>query len=304
MKRALFLSLALAASACGGGNWSNRDLEYLNALPSRDTLKSKLPTNENKQGLAVGDPSKTYLDTKKASTDFNNILELILTVIETVRSLPPTTRGDDSRTWGPWPDQQNPGWSSQVTITKKSDELFEFEFRHLNTSSGKEFVSTTGQFKPTANLRRGQGVITINAGALTANLPSAAAFKGVQEVSIGYMTETFPTRVEMSFSIDAGTAMPGLSGIGYTYREQADKSGRMRFEYRTTATEIRRATVDARWLPSGSGRATTRIEEGQFAGATQEECWDAAFKIVYLDQSWTGGLKLGLIGACPNVEGL
>lgn len=302
MKRALLLILAVLSAACGNGNWSNRDLEYLNALPSRDALKSKLPTPDNKQGLAVGDPSKTYLDTKKASTDFNNVLELILTVIETVRSVPPSRRADDSRTWGPYADQNNPGWSSLVTITRKSEEVFEFEFKHL--SATKEFVSTTGQFKPTANLRRGQGVISINAAALTANLPSAAGFRGVQEVSIGYMTETFPTRVEMSFEIDGGTGMPGLSGIGYTYREQADKSGMMRFEYATTGAEIRKATVEARWLPSGSGKARTEITQGQFAGATQDECWDAAFKLVYLQQSWANGQKLGLEGACPNVEGL
>src|SRR5687768_846689 len=76
----------LMATACGGGNWSNQDLEFLHALPQREELRSKLPAAETsssgltgvrRDGLAVGDPSEVYADTKRSSDAFNGLLDAL-----------------------------------------------------------------------------------------------------------------------------------------------------------------------------------------------------------------------------------
>src|SRR4051794_1016053 len=115
--RSLWPALLCLLAACGG-NFSNEDLEYLNALPTREALASKLPGTGTSSGsglaqrrdrLSVGDPSQLYLDTQKASTDFNNGLDGLLSLLENIRTVPPTTRELDRRIWGPFPDNNNPG---------------------------------------------------------------------------------------------------------------------------------------------------------------------------------------------------
>ena len=87
MRNALLFSV-LIFTACGG-SWSNRDLEFAAALPSRADLSSKIPTTSTtgqplsrSDGLNAGEASQAYAETKKAVTDFNGLLDFFLGVIE------------------------------------------------------------------------------------------------------------------------------------------------------------------------------------------------------------------------------
>src|SRR3954469_15948977 len=104
------LILGVALAGCGG-NYSNDDIAFLNALPHREDLTAKPPDSTGttqsglqtrQDGLAVGEPSKAYADTKGASDQVNGILEGFLGVVDTVRKFPPTARTENSRTWGPF----------------------------------------------------------------------------------------------------------------------------------------------------------------------------------------------------------
>jgi hypothetical protein len=291
-----------------GGNWSNKDLEFLNALPTREQLSSKLPTGTGKglsgegtrrDGLSVGEPSKMYADTKGASSQFNGILEFVIGVIEVVRALPATTRTADSRTWGPWPDRENAGFEFQVVIKQIDAENFGYVFQHRPTG-GAFFDTVTGSFKATASLRKGEGLLTIHCKQAAASLPSAVAFKPLDKIEIGYFTESFPTRVEMVFAIAAG--QPSLlSSIGYTYREQENKSGLIHFAVRTSSPDITVYDAVSFWLASGVGTATSTVTEGNFKGATQTECWDSAFNLTFAKQTWPGGVEVGEKSSCVSV---
>ena len=78
--RSLLFSVLLLAGC--GGNWSNSDLAFANALPRRDDLRSKLPSSTTQplegvgtrhDGLVVGDPSGAWAQTRKAATDYNGL---------------------------------------------------------------------------------------------------------------------------------------------------------------------------------------------------------------------------------------
>ena len=103
--RSLLFSVLLLAGC--GGNWSNSDLAFGNALPRREDLRAKLPAGSTAQplegvatrrdGLMVGDPSGTFAATRKAVGDYNALLDLILGVVDQVRQAAPTSRTATAR---------------------------------------------------------------------------------------------------------------------------------------------------------------------------------------------------------------
>src|SRR4051812_30513350 len=102
MKRSLLILPGVLLAACG--SLSNEDLEYLNALPAREQLESKLASTSTaqgltaqgfgstSQGLALGEPSKLHDDTANAVKTFNGTLYVILNLLERIRATPPTSR--------------------------------------------------------------------------------------------------------------------------------------------------------------------------------------------------------------------
>lgn len=309
MKTIAILSSVVLAAGCGG-NWSNRDLEFLNALPTREELQSKLPTGTSgalsgvgtrQDGLMTGDPSQLYLDTRRASTQFNAILEFVISVIEVVRSLPPTSRTLDSRTWGPWSDDHNPGFEFQVVIKQVDPENFNYVFQHRPTH-GDFFDTVTGTFKATANLHKGTGALVINAGAAAAKLASAKDFLGLDSIKIGYVTDAFPVTVGVEVAATAGGPSM-LSSIGYVYKESATKAGEIYFAVRTTNPDLLEYKTLSLWLPSGTGQAVLTVTEGNWKGYTEHDCWDAAFNLTYAKQTWPGGMEIGDPTTCATVMG-
>ncbi len=102
-KRALFaLLLAAMPVSLACGNYSNEDLEFMNAVPARDELVANLPAKP----LSTTNEAELSADTHNAVKGFNGLLDNVLAYVETVRSYEPTSRGRDSqgrdtRTWGP-----------------------------------------------------------------------------------------------------------------------------------------------------------------------------------------------------------
>lgn len=309
LRRSLAVA-ALALSACG--NWSNRDLDFIEALPTRDDLKAKLPVSATGQplegvstrtdGLNVGDPSNAYAATKKAQSDFNGLLDFLLNVIDTVRALPPTTRTADSRTWGPYADAKNPGWEFAVTIaqTNAADQPAEFGWAISARQNGGAFIALlNGTFKPSDTAKKGEGAIVVHVKDFRDRLAVDANLKLLDSISIAYDTKGFPRSVGMLF---AGSPASPLSSLGYAYQEQSDRSGFLVFRARTTDANVAEVEYGSKWLANGAGVAGGRVTDGGYTGATVIECWDTSFKVVYYAASW-GPPDAGSRADCANVPG-
>ena len=314
MKTIALASVVILAAGCGG-SWSNKDLEFLNALPTREQLESKIPVaaagglsgvGTRRDGLGekpmLGMPNQSYKDTHGASIQFNQLLSHIIDVIELVRSVPPTSRTIDSRTWGPWADTPNPGFEVEVVIKQIDPATFAYAFRQ-RAKGGEFFDSVTGGFKATVNLHKGSGGLKIDVkGAAAAKVPVGKDFVGLDEIQIQYQTETLPTTVAMLFNATPG-GQSMVSSVGYLYQETMARSGQMYFAVNTTNPDITQYVTLSRWLLAGAGGSTTSITEGNFKGATQTDCWDAAFNTTYAKQGWPGGIEIGDVKSCVTVEG-
>lgn len=307
--RSLLFSVLLLAGC--GGNWSNADLTFANALPRRDDLRSKVPASTTqplegvgtrRDGLVVGDPSNAYAATRKAASDYNGLLDLILSVVDQVRLAPPTSRTTDSRTWGPFSDSNNPGRQVQVVIARVDDVNFEWHIQ--SRPSNGEFIEVlTGHFAATATARRGRGTFVVHVKDFRDVLEVGDTMNQLDQIDVGYVTDVFPQRVEMLFTVKPGSTL-GISSLGYTARRQEDGSAAMRFLYALTGNaEVSEVEFNSAWKPTGEGKATGVVTKGTYTGQNVSECWNSSFKVVHYAESWPAGVTSGPVTDCPVIEG-
>lgn len=309
--RALFFSLVCVLATACGGNWSNSDLAFASALPRSDELKSRLPASSTSQplegvstrrdGLMVGDASNAWAQTRKAATDYNGVLDALLGLVDQVRLIAPSARTADSRTWGPFDDANNPGRQVQLVITRVDDTNFEWRIDSLGKDATINILSAN--FKATDTARRGQGTIVVHVKDFRDVVKVDDTFKQLDEITMGYVTDSFPRRVEMLFTFKPGSTS-GLSGLGYTSRLQQDGSGAMRFVYTGPGPEIQELEINSAWKPTGEGKGVGVVRKGTYTGFNVTECWGQSFKVVHYAESWPGGTTSGPASDCPVIEGL
>lgn len=309
--RTILVTSLVVCSACGG-TWSNQDLEFAAALPSKAELNARLPTTattgqplSRQDGLNAGEPSQAYADTKKAVTDFNGLLDFFLGVLDTVRQQPPTTRAEGARTWGPFSAADAPGFQFQVTIALTSSEprdTYGWRIQARKLGEPEFFDLVRGNFQSSAEtVRRGMGTIEVPVKDVKAKLTLSPEFQQLDQIVIGYQTATFPQATQMGFTFAAGNTS-GFSQAGYGSERREDGSGAMVFALTTTDANIRKSTVRSRWLKDGAGASLLTVDEGTFRGATRVECWNAQFKVTWFKENWPGGKESGREADCPAVN--
>jgi hypothetical protein len=313
--RHLWPALLCLLAACGG-NFSNEDLEYLNALPSREALASKLPDRGASSGgglaqrrdrLAVGDTSQLYADTRKASTDFNNALDGLLSLLENIRTVPPTTREPGRRTWGPFVDRNHPGNDVRFVMDRDGGFFdYRLQFKPSSAGAGEWWSFLEGSFKADAGIRIGEGDLHLFIADAVAKGLNVGNLKGLSRLDIGYQNKMLPSRAEMIFS--APPTPPATTGpeVRYTYRELPGGFGEMRFLLKDTDAVpggLREdVEITSRWTPDHGGVATFVILRGDLQGAGYKECWDAQNKLTFAKRSWEL-FGIGLASDCPDVPG-
>src|SRR5260221_7962131 len=105
-RRPLSLSLSLASAcvalvAAGCGDYSNEDLEFMNALPESSELRANIPPRSS--ALAPADEAELARSTHTVTAGFNGLLGALVDIVDTGRSYPPTTPTPNGRIWGPFP---------------------------------------------------------------------------------------------------------------------------------------------------------------------------------------------------------
>jgi hypothetical protein len=311
MRRSWPALLCLLA-ACGG-NLSNEDLEYLNALPTREALASKLTESGARSGsglavrkdrLSLGEPSQLFSDTRKASMDFNAGVDGLLTLLENIRTVPPTRRELNRRLWGPWPDRKHPGNDVRFVMDRDGDFFhYRLEFKPSKDGDDAWWAFLEGSFKADAGIRKGEGELHLFIEAALARGLNVGALRGLKALDLGYQTRQPPLRVEMILTTSPPAVPPE---IRYTYRELPGGFGEMTFLLKDTDVVpggLREdVEITSRWTPDRGGVGTYEIKEGDLKGANYRECWDAQGLVTYAKRSWEL-FGIGLASDCPDVTG-
>jgi hypothetical protein len=300
---------ALAALCVGGagcGNYSTEDLRFLSALPQRQHLILTVPASTGAgptaltsgalvstaayslacpAGTTQGD-AEVWKWAKPTSDDLNRAVTWIVGLIDNVRKYPPTHRGEDSRRWGPFDDDNHPGRELQVVIDRswptgpdgppRYD--YRFEARVKGTPAFTQLI--TGYFIG-ASSARGDGLVTLDfqkfwdVGVNEADTPH-----GTMVIKYSRSSDPLTTDLDLR-AVPAG----GFGVVSFAYGYAGWASGLGAFDYKFERGPAPNDVLEVKtgYDAAGAGRLRVTFTRGS-DGATGsfDQCFDAAGCLVYV----------------------
>lgn len=299
--RLLFVAVAgLALAACG--NYSNEDLLFMSAVPSSQQLAVALPA------ASTANQAELAQDTHNGIDTVNKLLDQVLGLVDAVRAYEPTSRTSDTRTWGPFADQNNAGWQWRLVVTLESDgTTFDYHLDTENTTAAATaWISFfIGTFDASGGIKQGNGSVMVDFAALkSAHFPLDDKAAALNTLSIDYQKYDTPgSPVSVTFMItQPADPMTGVTSLTFTYEILMDGSGEIAFTLVGNVIPgpaLDTVTINAQWLPSGEGKATEAIVSGDGAGLARVQCWDASFTQTYNLEPWMASSDFGDAANCP-----
>ena len=303
----LLVLVALSGLANAGcGNYSNEDLEFMQALPEKSDLSVTVPT---RSAVVLANTAELYRMTRDVVVIFNGVVDSFLTLIDAIRSYSPTTRLPDARIWGPFPAQQQPGWEVRMVMMRQDLATFAYAVDFHAIGSADAWINViNGSFAASGGARRGSGSLNIDTkAARAAGLDPGLGY--LDAMSATYDNHDFPITVDLQFTNLPNPLKPDDPTQG-TYDFAAGQNGNGSLSFNFSANSIPGPAgidvfqVTSNWLGSGPGRSDLQVVSGDAAGAHETQCWNQLFQAVYTDKPWSPLEDLGDPSACPAIPSL
>jgi hypothetical protein len=279
----------LMLGACG--NLSNEDIAFLVAIPQKQQLHVAVPQGSASQNLCLLGTADIYGSARSTGANLNAVVDAILGLVDAIRRATPTTRDDDSRTWGPFPDNDHPGVLVQAVMFRELDAtLTPWRWTFTISASrppGGWLPILEGEFFR-AQASSGIGRITLhfeNSRTLAMNKPDDPTVP----LRIYYDRSGDPRTV--SFDLTAGVNGFGLVSFDYGYAAYADGHG----QFDTAFPDPNSGCTDEVTVffnAQGAGRDVFRARCGTVVLGDVEQCWDAGGCLTYVND------RFGLTPAC------
>jgi hypothetical protein len=273
------LGVLVVATACG--NYSNEDVLFTEAVPLAESLQVALPQNGSPNTCPHPSDLRGYALATGAYLNLS-VADLLID-LDLVRSTSPSERrqNPEARVWGPWPDQNHPGFQAELTMTLLDASVPTFGFlideRRDGDSSWSDLID--GQFVG-ALASEGSGNYTVHFAAIWA-LGINKATDPHSDMVVSYDLGARPRSITLDLS-DAGLTDP-LPPFLYEYQDAADGGASLSFAWfdADAGAEIH-AIAD--FQSDGSGGGAYTLGDGGI-----DECWEATACMNYF--TYTGGLR-------------
>jgi hypothetical protein len=292
----------LVATVAACGNYSNEDLEYMNAVPAREDIAATMP----RSNILPANEAELSRLTHDVVNAFNGMLAF-LELADHIRTFQPTSRIPNGRIWGPAVVEEHPAWQWRFRVARvpnaPGDFEYAFEMAPIGSGEAGWLPFITGSFAASAGVRKGVGMFAIQTDMLRdAGYPFEMNAKGetLRLLTVDYSTEGFPISVEMHLELWTGGGFVETVMIDYVYEAQSNGQGAMEFKGTDSATGWTLGIV-SRWLATGRGRADARAMDGAAVDMTRVQCWDDSFRETYNRTPWAPQDDVGDISACPEI---
>jgi hypothetical protein len=352
------LPMVLVLAGCGDisdGALANavqrQDLEFAMALPSAQDVAVDTPDDGSAtQGLEAdvhgltraicqGKPQQgedIFCNGHLQAVAVNTLTRGVLALVDFVRSLPPTARERDARTWGPYPDTAHPGRSWQAHVRREPasgcvdrvlvddgveggasqpDGAYVYRWNIEVTPPGGATVRVlSGCYRPGRDgTASGVGRLTWEAKLSRDGLQDEGA-KDLNRLTIDYDLLSPQRRILATF---VGVQPDGSDGAEIRFgSRRGDDGGGWGYSLRVDFNQDQipdQLDVRARWLRHRAGRADARLTLGNppHLEFFVRECWNEQQDRTYFELPWFGSCPEGTVrdgGQCiagePSCSGL
>jgi len=267
-------SAAGLALFCACGNLSNEDIAFLEAIPQREQLHVAVPQGSQSQTLCAIGAADIYASAKTTGASINASVDAILSLVDAIRTVTPTSRDEDSRTWGPYPDKGHAGVTMQVVMFRELDAT-RTPWRWIYTISaarlpGAYLPILEGEFFG-AHASHGIGRLTLhfeNSTQLGINNPGDPALP----MRIFYDLGSDPHTI--SLDLTAGVNAFGLISFDYGFTEYRDGHGQFDYAFPDPKSGCT-IEVTTFFNAQGAGRDVFRAKCGVLGVLGDvKQCWD------------------------------
>jgi len=291
-------SACALALLCACGNLSNEDIAFVEAIPRKEQLHVEVPNGSTAQPLCSLGGADIYANAKATGLSINSGVDNILSLVDSIRTVTPTTRDDDSRTWGPFPDQKHAGVVIKVVMVRELDQtLTPWRWIYSIAASrppGGYLPILEGEFFG-AQARNGIGRITFhfeNSTSLGMNDdPNAPNFPARFFYDLSGDPKT------ISLDLTAGVNAFGLVSFDYFFAGYADGHGQFDFAVPDPKSGC---TIDIStfFTAQGAGRDVFRLRCGSTLSSDVKQCWDTAGCLTFIDDPFAFTPICGLLKPC------
>jgi len=287
-------------SACG--NLSNEDIAFVEAMPRSQQLHVQVPSGSTSQSLCSIGSADVYASAKATGLAINSGVDDILTLVEQIRTVTPTTRDEDSRTWGPFPDQKHPGVLIKVVMVRELDATrtpwrWIFTISASGSPAGYLPILEGEFFGPQA--RDGIGRLTLhfeNSTTLGINNPGDPNFPARFYYDLSGDPKT------ISLDLTAGVNAFGLISFDYFYAGYADGHGQFDFAVPDPKSGCA-VDISTFFNAQGAGRDVFRLRCGSTLSSDVKQCWDAAGCLTFIDDPFAFTPICGILNLKPCLLG-
>jgi hypothetical protein len=298
MKRAIALTIATLATACGGAQKLTPD-EARSAMPVKEQAQVGTPSQSSAATSASGSGELAaalvnaneapFFDVTAAyAMAVNGSVAWTLDVLKAVVALPPTTCAEDTCTWGPGTSAFDFNtWKLVVTKEAAGQYSWALEARPNSDASAAFATLISGTAFPTGNPRIGSGNFALDVdAAATLDRSRNAPPPGTGKIQVSYdNTDPAAVTVKVNFlgtEDQSNLAQAQKVNAAYQFIGSADGGDLQIVSVNASTSET--VQFRSRWIGTGEGRGDAKYDDGHGNTATSSECWQGnttAFNMVY-----------------------
>jgi hypothetical protein len=278
----------------------------LRGLPNSESVTVSVPEkatqisglNGASRSALVGEPAEFYTTTYQHARQVNKMGKDVVTLLEAITSLPPTSSEPGRAVWGPGSDEGDPNifrlTIEEGTIGRDNVISWALEGKHKSADEDSYESIAQGNFDPDIGTE-GRGWFEISLD--TIGKLNATDERGTIAFRFQREGAQIDLRVDFMNVVDDNK---DVLDVGYAFKKESDGSGSILFdlpvdiheddEDAAQKTQRENLLIRSRWNPQGLGQVDLLATGGDLDDSSVEltQCWGALFVSVY-EGIWIDG---------------
>ena len=327
MKRSSVVFSITAMLAFGGCRLVDDD--WGSSTPTADNVALAVPASTQSaltagdgttRSALLGQQADSYTLTRGVTGIVNGATGVVLLLVKTIVSYPPTSVHGETAVWGPHSEPLDKNaW--RLTVTRVEKHVFSWaldgkpkaadDSAFVTILSGTHTRAVDGHDRPIENYGSGTFVVDWDA---AQTLPDHDNAVGVATFTYSRTSPAAVTTIDVDFKgIKDDPPSTELYNALYRYTATPGAGGELKYAAKRdyypdphpSNSALEDFTIHSRWQETGTGRTDYQLTGGDVATAagimapvTVSECWDVSFLSTYRNLSYDPAMSWGDEASC------